>query len=198
MTGDSSKTRNRLRIIGGEWRSRVVSFADTPDIRPTPDRVRETLFNWLQIPVVGARCLDLFAGSGVLSFEALSRGASSVLALELDPKAATAIRTNVAQLQTANLQLMQKNALEWLQGNSAGQQFDIVFVDPPYAAELYEPCCRLLQQSGRLAPSALVYIEADQPLHMLALPEEWETVRHKRAGAVHYGLCKTRATNEQR
>ena len=191
MTVDSSKTRNRLRIIGGEWRSRVVSFADIPDIRPTPDRVRETLFNWLQAPIVGARCLDLFAGSGVLSFEALSRGASSVLALELDPKAAAAIRNNATQLKTGQLQLMQKNALDWLQTNSLSQQFDVVFVDPPYAAGFYESCCRLLQQNGWLAPSALVYIEADQPLDLLVFPEEWRLIRHKRAGAVHYGLCET-------
>ena len=191
MTADSSKTRNRLRIIGGEWRSRVVNFADIPDIRPTPDRVRETLFNWLQAPVVGARCLDLFAGSGVLSFEALSRGATSVLALELDAKAAASIRSNASQFKTEKLQLMQKNALDWLQTNSAGQQFDLVFVDPPYAAGFYEPCCSLLQQHGWLAPSALVYLEADQPLDLLTVPDGWNLVKHKRAGAVHYGLCET-------
>ncbi len=193
MTADSSKARNRLRIIGGEWRSRVVNFADIPDIRPTPDRVRETLFNWLQAPIVGARCLDLFAGSGVLSFEALSRGAKSVLCFELDAKAATAVRTNAAQLKTESLQLIQKNALDWLQTNSSQQQFDVVFVDPPYAAGFYEPCCRLLQENGWLAPAALVYIEADQPLDLLTLPEQWRLMKHKRAGAVHYGLCETGA-----
>jgi 16S rRNA (guanine966-N2)-methyltransferase len=191
MTINSSKARNRLRIIGGEWRSRVVSFADIPDIRPTPDRIRETLFNWLQAPIVGAKCLDLFAGSGVLSFEALSRGAASVLALELDPKAAAAIRTNASQLKTADLQLIQKNALDWLLTNSHDQQFDVVFVDPPFAAGLYETCCRSLQHNGWLAPAARVYIEANQPLDLLALPEEWRLVRQKRAGAVHYGLCET-------
>ena len=191
MTVDSSKARNRLRIIGGEWRSRVVSFADIPDIRPTPDRVRETLFNWLQAPIVGARCLDLFAGSGVLSFEALSRGARSVLALELDPKAAAAIRNNANQLKTGHLQLIQENALDWLQKNGSGQQFDVIFVDPPYTAGFYEPCCHLLQQNGWLAPSALVYLEADQSLDLLTLPEEWRLIKHKRAGAVHYGLCET-------
>jgi 16S rRNA (guanine966-N2)-methyltransferase len=163
MTKDSSKARNRLRIIGGEWRSRVVSFADIPDIRPTPDRVRETLFNWLQGSIVGAKCLDLFAGSGVLSFEALSRGAASVLALELDPKAAAVIRDNASQLKTVNLQFIQKNALDWLRANNSNQQFDVVFVDPPFAAGLYESCFGLLQQNGLLAPAALVYVEADQP-----------------------------------
>jgi 16S rRNA (guanine966-N2)-methyltransferase len=191
MTKDSSKARNRLRIIGGEWRSRVVSFADIPDIRPTPDRVRETLFNWLQGSIVGAKCLDLFAGSGVLSFEALSRGAASVLALELDPKAAAVIRDNASQLKTVNLQFIQKNALDWLRANNSNQQFDVVFVDPPFAAGLYESCFGLLQQNGLLAPAALVYVEADQPLDLLTLPDEWRLIRHKRAGTVHYGLCKT-------
>lgn len=194
MTVDSTKTRNRLRIIGGQWRSRIIGFADAPDLRPTPDRVRETLFNWLQAAVVGARCLDLFAGSGVLSFEALSRGATSVLALELDPKAAAAIRNNAAQLNAEHLQFAQKDALDWLKSNSSGQQFDIVFVDPPYAGGLYEPCCQLLQQNGWLAPSAVVYIEADQPLDMLTLPAGWRLVKNKRAGAVHYGLCETAAS----
>ncbi|MES2625457.1 MAG: 16S rRNA (guanine(966)-N(2))-methyltransferase RsmD [Pseudomonadota bacterium] len=191
MTTDSSNTRNRLRIIGGEWRSRLINFADIPDIRPTPDRVRETLFNWLQAPIIGARCLDLFAGSGVLSFEAISRGASSVTALELDPKAASAIRNNVQVLKAEKLQLLQKNTLDWLQTNSTNQQFDVVFVDPPYAAGFYESCCHLLQQNNWLAPSALVYIEADQPLDSLKLPQEWRLIRNKRASTVHYGLCET-------
>jgi 16S rRNA (guanine966-N2)-methyltransferase len=193
MTVDSSKARNRLRIIGGEWRSRVVNFADIADIRPTPDRVRETLFNWLQAPIVGAKCLDLFAGSGVLSFEALSRGASSVLALELDPAAAAAIRNNASHLKTSQLQLIQKNALDWLQVNNSNQQFNVVFVDPPFAAGLHESCFNLLQQHAWLAPAALVYVEADQPIDLLKLPDEWTLIRNKRAGAVYYGLCQTGA-----
>jgi 16S rRNA (guanine966-N2)-methyltransferase len=193
MTIDSTKARNRLRIIGGEWRSRVVNFADIADVRPTPDRVRETLFNWLQAPIVGAKCLDLFAGSGVLSFEALSRGASSVLALELDPKAAAAIRNNASALGTAQVQLIQKNTLDWLRTNSSSQQFDVVFVDPPFAAGLYESCFSLLQQHGWLAPAALVYVEADQPIDQLKLPDGWTLIRNKRAGAVYYGLCEAGA-----
>lgn len=190
MTKDSSNARSRLRIIGGEWRSRVVTFADIPDIRPTPDRVRETLFNWLQAPIIGAKCLDLFAGSGALSFEALSRGAASVVTLELDPEAAAAIRSNAGQLKTTQLQLIQKNALDWLRTNNSGQQFDVVFVDPPFAAGLYETCFNLLQENSWLARGALVYIEADQPLELLALPSYWRLVRNKRAGAVYFGLCE--------
>lgn len=190
MTKDSSNARSRLRIIGGEWRSRVVTFADIADIRPTPDRVRETLFNWLQAPIVGAKCLDLFAGSGVLGFEALSRGAAAVVALELDTKAAAAIRSNADQLKTTQLQLIRKNALDWLRSNNSGQQFDVVFVDPPYAAGLYETCFTLLQENGWLARGALIYVEADQPLEHLILPARWRLIRNKRAGAVYFGLCE--------
>lgn len=184
------KTRNRLRIIGGDWRSRVVLFADAPDLRPTPDRVRETLFNWLQPRIAGARCLDLFAGSGVLGFEALSRGATSVTALEIEPRAVAAIRANVKSLQTDKLQLEQRNGLDWLRDNARQQRFDVVFVDPPFAADAYEECCRLLQAQQWLAPRACVYLESGASLEDITLPEQWQLSRHKRAGAVYYGLCE--------
>jgi 16S rRNA (guanine966-N2)-methyltransferase len=186
-----SKTRNRLRIIGGEWRSRVVVFADAPDLRPTPDRVRETLFNWLQPRLVGAECLDLFAGSGVLGFEALSRGAAAVTALELDPNAVAAIRDNIKTLQTDKLRLVPQNALDWLRTNAQEQRFDVVFLDPPFAENLYGECCRLLAEQRWLAPGALLYLESGAKLDELQLPEGWELVRHKRAGAVHYGLVQS-------
>jgi len=181
---------NRLRIIGGDWRSRVLTFAAVPDLRPTPDRVRETLFNWLQTTIVGARCLDLFAGSGALGFEALSRGATSVVALELDPKAVAAIRANAQALNTDKLELLQKSAVLWLQKNQAAAQFDVVFVDPPYQAGLYQPCLELLQQQQWLAPGALLYVEAEQSLDTLGLPQAWELWKHKRAGGVHFGLFR--------
>ena len=185
-----SKTRNRLRIIGGEWRSRVVVFADAPDLRPTPDRVRETLFNWLQPRLVGAQCLDLFAGSGVLGFEALSRGAAAVTALELDPHAVAAIRDNIKTLQTDKLRLVPQNALDWLRTNAQEQRFDVVFLDPPFAENLYGECCRLLAEQRWLAPGALLYLESGAKLDELQLPEGWKLIRHKRAGAVHYGLVQ--------
>lgn len=182
-------SRNRLRIIGGDWRSRVITFADAPDLRPTPDRVRETLFNWLQPRLHGARCLDLFAGSGVLGFEALSRGASAVTALELDAQAAAAIRRNIKALQTDKLQLEQRNGVEWLRDNARQQRFDVVFLDPPFADDLHAECCRLLHEQQWLEPSALVYLESGASLDGIALPPGWTLQRHKRAGAVHYGLA---------
>lgn len=186
----SPKTRNRLRIIGGDWRSRVVVFADAPDLRPTPDRVRETLFNWLQPTLIGAKCLDLFAGSGVLGFEALSRGAGSVTALELDAQAVAAIRENIRTLQTDKLRLEPRNALEWLRHNPQQQRFDVVFLDPPFADDLHEECCRLLTEQQWLAPGALVYLESGASLDDVTLPQGWTLIRHKRAGAVHYGLAQ--------
>jgi 16S rRNA (guanine966-N2)-methyltransferase len=188
MAAAANNPRNRLRIIGGEWRSRMVSFADIKDIRPTPDRVRETLFNWLQPHIVGAYCLDLFAGSGVLGFEALSRGATSVHTLELDPQAAAAIRHNMQLLKTEHMHLLQKNALDWLQHNLDGLQFDVVFIDPPFAAGLYEVCCQLLQEKNWLCAHALIYLESDQAPDKLKLPAGWTLLRNKRAGSVYYSL----------
>lgn len=185
-----NSARNRVRIIGGEWRSRVLQFPDAPGLRPTPDRVRETLFNWLQQRIHGARCLDLFAGSGALGFEALSRGAASVVSLETSTAAAAALRQNIALLATDRLQLIPQDALRWLD-TAATQQFDIVFVDPPFADNAHVRCCALLQQHGWLAAGALVYLEAGSSLSALPLPPTWQLTRHKQAGDVHYGLAES-------
>jgi 16S rRNA (guanine966-N2)-methyltransferase len=192
MPDKSDKSRNRLRIIGGEWRSRVLQFADAPGLRPTPDRIRETLFNWLQLKIAGARCLDLFAGSGALGFEALSRGATHVTALELDAGAATAIEHNARQLKTAALTLLRQDAMQWLARGNPGEAFTIAFIDPPFASRLQPEICRLLDANGWLAAGALVYVEAAEPLESLELPAGWNLLRSKRAGTVHYGLCQSR------
>lgn len=180
--------RNRVRIIGGDWRSRVLQFPDAPDLRPTPDRVRETLFNWLQFNIVGARCLDLFAGSGALGFEALSRGASAVTALETNSGVAGTLRENARLLGTDRLQVIQQDAIRWLD-QPALQQFSVVFLDPPFTANLHQRCCELLQQHGWLAPKACIYLESGESLAMIQLPANWQLDRHKRAGDVHYGLA---------
>ena len=180
--------RNRVRIIGGDWRSRVLQFPDAPDLRPTPDRVRETLFNWLQFSTVGAHCLDLFAGSGALGFEALSRGASSVTALETHTQAASNLRQNARLLGTDKLNVVQQDALRWLD-QPATQKFSVVFLDPPFSANLHQRCCELLQQHCWLAPNASIYLESGESLALLKLPAGWQLDRHKRAGDVHYGLA---------
>jgi 16S rRNA (guanine966-N2)-methyltransferase len=187
----NASARNRLRIIGGQWRSRVLQFAEVPDIRPTPDRIRETLFNWLQFDITGARCLDLFAGSGALGFEALSRGATLVTAFEQNRAAVQGIRANCVALDTRKLELIEANAMDRLQHDSAPAPYGIVFVDPPFASGFYEPCFQHLQERGWLAPAALVYVEAAQSLSSFAVPAGWTLQREKRAGDVYYGLFRT-------
>jgi 16S rRNA (guanine966-N2)-methyltransferase len=190
MTASSNKANGIVRIIGGNWRSRQLQVLDVPGLRPTPDRVRETLFNWLQFSITGARCLDLFAGTGILGLEALSRGAAQVTALELDPRAAAMLRKQGQLLQAENFVVEQRDAVAWLERETP-TPYDIVFLDPPYASRLQGPCCELLQVRGWLAPGARIYLEAAEPLDTLPLPPGWQLTRHKRAGEVHYGLCET-------
>jgi 16S rRNA (guanine966-N2)-methyltransferase len=186
----ASASSNTLRIIGGQWRSRKLRFPDVDGLRPTPDRVRETLFNWLRGVIEGARCLDLFAGSGALSFEALSRGAGAVVMVERDAGAVRALRTNLELLNAGNAQLIQRDALEFLRdGPGTLPPFDIVFLDPPYHRNLIDPCCALLHDGGWLAPAARIYIEAEASLGGFRLPPDFELMRSKRAGQVGYHLA---------
>lgn len=177
-----------LRIIGGEWRSRKLLIVEAPGLRPTPDRVRETLFNWLQHDIPGAKVLDVFAGSGALGFEAASRGAAEVVMLENHPQAQRTLAGNIEKLGAQQVHLVCAEALAWLRQTS-GRPFDVVFLDPPYASGLMGPCCELLEQRGLLVPGAKIYLEvaADQPLP--ALPRNWRLIRDKKAGEVGYHLA---------
>jgi len=177
-----------LRVIGGQWRSRRLEFPDLPGLRPTSDRVRETLFNWLAPVLPGARCLDLFAGSGALGVEALSRGAAGVVFVERHPLAARVLRDNLSRLSAGNARVDQAEALVWLR--SPGTPFEIVLLDPPFGEGLLEPACALLEQGGWLAASAWIYLEAaaDQPPPQL--PAHWTVYREKTAGAVTYRLAR--------
>lgn len=150
---------NLLRIIGGEWRSRRLKFADAPGLRPTPDRVRETLFNWLQMKVPDARCLDLFAGSGALGFEALSRGAQEVVMVENHPVAAKALRENIALLGAQNVVLVNDDAFRYLGREFA--PFDLIFLDPPYRKGLLEPVLEGIFTKSLLAPGGMIYLEQE-------------------------------------
>ena len=179
--------QGQLRIIGGEWRSRRLNFPDAPGLRPTPDRVRETLFNWLAPYVEGARVLDPFAGSGALLLEALSRGASRGLALELNPAAAGALRGNLELLRAANAEVRLGDALQHLQ-SAASEPFDLAFLDPPFHKELLAPACQLLEQRGWLAPGAWIYTESESAPSSLGLPGNWRLHREKHTGQVHYAL----------
>lgn len=176
---------NQLRIIGGQWRGRKLSFASLPGLRPTPDRVRETLFNWLAAEIPGAHCLDLFAGSGALGLEALSRGASSVTLVDTAPEVTRTLQQHLQTLQSSAADVINCSATAWLP-TAPAQHFDVVFLDPPFGQGLVAPVIDLLVPC--LKTQAWVYLETgiDEPLP--ALPESWREHRHKQAGQVSYRL----------
>jgi 16S rRNA (guanine966-N2)-methyltransferase len=180
--------RNELRIIGGTWRGRRVKFPDVAAIRPTPDRVRETLFNWLQHDIAGRRCLDLFAGSGALGLEALSRGAAHVVFVDREHQAIEQLSDTLAMLRAEGAMLEQRDALRFLEGEP--RPFEIVFLDPPFDNDLLPAVCRTLEERGWLAPGAFIYLEA--PAHRGApqLPATWNLLKSGRAGEVGYHLAR--------
>ena len=179
--------RNQLRIIGGEWRGRKLAFADLPGLRPTGDRIRETLFNWLAPYLPGARCLDLFAGSGALGLEAASRGASKVVMLDTAPAVVRLLREHCATLRASGVEVLQADALQYLGGPA--EPYDIVFLDPPFHQGLLQPCCERLATHDWLAPRAWIYLEAERELGEPVLPEGWRMHRSKAAGEVGYYLA---------
>jgi 16S rRNA (guanine966-N2)-methyltransferase len=180
---------NSLRIIGGQWRGRRISFLDAPGLRPTPDRIRETLFNWLQYHVAGAHCLDLFAGSGALGLEALSRGARSAVLVEANHGVASHLATQIGRLATANARLLHQDAREFLDG--AATPFDIVFVDPPFQLDLWSDIAARLQQGGWLSAAALIYVESPVRQGSAPIfPSEWQILKDKTAGEVRYRLFR--------
>lgn len=177
---------NQLRIIGGRWRGRRVAFPDAQGLRPTPDRVRETLFNWLAPRIAGARCLDLFAGSGALGFEALSRGAAEVVFVERQRAVARVLQANLARLgAVADGRVVAGDALAYLAGPA--RAFDVVFLDPPFGLGLLTPTCAQLDARGWFAADARVYVESELPAP--ELPPAWTLLRDKRAGQVCYRLA---------
>jgi 16S rRNA (guanine966-N2)-methyltransferase len=188
--------RNRLRIIGGEWRGRKLSFPAIPGLRPTPDRVRETLFNWLREVLPGARCLDLFAGSGALGLEALSRGAAEVVMVDHNPVVVAQLREHCRQLKAHNASVVQAEARVFLQ--ETPQPFDIVFLDPPFNGGLLAPCLAELAARHWLTPTARLYLETDRRSPLPPLPADWTILRHKQAGQVgYYLLQRTSASDRQ-
>jgi 16S rRNA (guanine966-N2)-methyltransferase len=174
-----------LRIIGGKWRGRKLRFPPSPEIRPTPDRVRETLFNWLGQRLDGQICLDLFAGSGALGFEAASRGAARVVMVEADRVAYQALEATRTLLAARNVELVFGDALRYLErgGEEAGERFGVVFLDPPFRQNALAPVLERL--APRLALAARVYIESPQPC---APGARWTELRRARAGQVSYQL----------
>lgn len=177
---------SKVRIVGGTWRSRLIEVPDAMGLRPTPDRVRETLFNWLGQDLEGKRCLDLFSGSGALGFEAASRGAAQVVMVENAPRVYAHLQQTAATLKADNVRLVRGDALNWLKNNA--QQFDVIFLDPPYRQGWLERIAPLLPAA--LAPEARVYAEAEYELSSLdgAPASPWQSLKSGRAGQVHYGL----------
>ena len=175
--------KNQVRIIGGTWRSRLIAFPSRADLRPTPDRVRETLFNWLGQDLTGKNCLDLFAGSGALGFEAASRGAHRVVMVESDAAAVRALEANATKLNASVVELKRADALEFLRADNG--RYDVVFLDPPFRADYLAQVLPVLGQ--RLAPGALVHVEAPAAPQ---LAPAWEIWRAGRAGAVTHQLLK--------
>lgn len=187
------KKSNQLRIIGGEWRGRKLDFPDIPGLRPTSDRIRETLFNWLQCDVTGAHCLDLFAGSGALGFEALSRGAASVTFIDEHPKAISQIKSNAEILKTDNARCVLANALSFLQSPGSDINYDIVFLDPPFQKEFLPNIMAVLTAGDILKSGSLIYVEMEKQLTLQSLPENWQLQKDKFAGQVHYMLFQVRS-----
>lgn len=190
MNQAKGRPSNSLRVIGGKWRSRKLSFPDQEGLRPTADRVRETLFNWLQERVVRADCLDLFAGSGACGIEALSRGARHVTFVDVSPPAVGAIRGNLDLLQAQGFKVVCEDSLTWLSrpGEPEGQLFDIAFIDPPFATSLLGRSVVALEASGYLREDALIYLESAQEMASTQVPVNWRLLKSKRAGMVYFNL----------
>ena len=183
----------RLRIVAGNWRSRLLDIADVEGLRPTSERIRETLFNWLAPRIAGARCLDLFAGTGALGLEALSRGAAETVFVEKSPRAVKTLRSNIEALGTAAAVVHSGDAFDFLRSEAAGR-FDIVFLDPPFAADLLDDLCRLVDESTIVGGGTRVYIEEDRDRPKVSLPRGWRVIRTKSAGNVRYSLVEIEPT----
>lgn len=186
----SRRPANQVRIIAGTWRGRRLVFDPASGVRPSPDRVRETLFNWLSPVIRGARCLDLFAGSGALGLEAASRGAAEVVLVDSDPRVTTALQGQVRHLDARQVRIVQADVMDWLAGQAG--VFDVVFLDPPFRRQLLSPCIRRLEGGGWLADPASIYLEAEKGA-LLELPANWALLRSKTAGQVGYHLARRSA-----
>ncbi|WP_153445552.1 16S rRNA (guanine(966)-N(2))-methyltransferase RsmD [Vibrio algicola] len=188
---NKKSTGGFVRIISGLWRGRKLPVYDAEGLRPTTDRVKETLFNWLASDIPQSRCLDLFAGSGGLGFEAASRQAEHVTMLELNKSAKQQLSQNVSNLNANNIEVLQQDSLLFLQ--QSGTPYDVVFIDPPFRQDLLEKTIALLTTNHWLAPEALIYIETEKELTLPALPQDWQLHREKTAGQVCYRLYQRQA-----
>jgi 16S rRNA (guanine966-N2)-methyltransferase len=181
-----------LRIVAGSLRGSRLAVPDRPGLRPTSDRVRETLFNWLMPVIEGARCLDLYAGTGALGIEAISRGAAACTFVESDRALARDLRENLSRLKIETARVIEADALAMLAGKA--EPFDVVFLDPPFGGDLWDASAERLETRGWLAPDAWIYVEAPADA-ALALPPTWMLHRESQAGAVRFALYRRAAAD---
>lgn len=184
---NSAKGLNQLRIIGGNWRGRKLGFPDVDGLRPTGDRIRETLFNWLAPDIQGARCLDLFAGSGALGLEALSRGAGESVLIEKHPLAAQSLIKNLALLNAQHAKVINTDAFTYLANADAQTAFNIVFIDPPFQLNFWQKTIDLLAQSNLLAKDCAIYVESGIN-DDFQVPGDWGLHRDKTTANLRYRL----------
>lgn len=195
MNKPRSRAEGQIRIIGGQWRGRKLPVPDSAGLRPTTDRVRETLFNWLAPVMVDARCLDCFAGSGALGLEALSRHAAQATLLELERPIAQQLEKNCRTLNASGARVINTNTLNWLA--QAGEPFDVVFIDPPFRKGLLDQMLPLLESHGWLADEAMIYIESEVEGGAPPVPASWHLHREKIAGQVAYRLYHRRLLSKE-
>jgi 16S rRNA (guanine966-N2)-methyltransferase len=182
----NKQTQSQIRIIAGRWRGRKLIFSATEGLRPTTDRVRETIFNWLQFDIAQSRCLDLFAGSGALGLEAASRGAETVTLVEKNIQAVHYLTDNCRLLAAENCRVVLASAEQFIANNQ--EQYDIIFLDPPYKANLWTEISEQLMESGLVAPSAYIYLECPAKGDLPTLPNQWQLKKDKKAGVIRYCL----------
>ena len=187
----NKNTLSKIKIIGGKWRGTNLTFFDEPELRPTGNRIRETLFNWLQPNIQGSICLDLFAGSGCLGLEALSRGASTCVMIEKNKRVINHLAENIEKLSSST-ELIHDDALNYLSSKELSKTFDIVFLDPPFDSTIYESTMRALELNHWLSRDALIYIEARSESSMFQIPDNWFLFREQVAGNVRYMLYSRR------
>jgi 16S rRNA (guanine966-N2)-methyltransferase len=184
-----SPRSNQVRIIAGQWRGRKLSFPDVQGLRPTSDRIRETLFNWLAPLLPGASCLDLFAGSGALGFEAASRGAARVVMVDRDRDVVQALRDNQQRLSASMIEIVHQDAKSYLSAEDG--EFDVVFLDPPFGdTTLLTQSIAMLHECGFIKEGGSVYLEMPVKAEPPAIPENWRPYREKTAGQVSYSLYR--------
>ena len=183
----SNHQRQSIRIIGGKWKGRKIIFSEQLDVRPTGNKIRETLFNWLQGELLDAKCLDLFSGSGALGLEALSRGAKYVSFIEKNNKTARYIKKSLSEFEkeVTGKEVICADAIEWIQKNN--EVFDIVFIDPPFNGDqIYEICQKV---EATAMAKRLIYLEWHSDIDSSLLPEQWNLLKHKKSGSVFFALC---------